>query len=117
MGIPDKEYDVMSLPRPPVVELVLGSALKYLSSEKYDKDITYVVFVPTTTGPCRTGQYYIFYENLFKDLEIENVLIMTLGADNSYNELGPGISKKIWWAAMTADLLKDIETSLRACAL
>ncbi|MBU3914673.1 activase, partial [bacterium] len=97
-------------------QLVLGSTLKYLSSEKYRKDITYVVFVPITTGPCRTGQYYIFYENLFKDLEIDNVLIMTLSSDNSYNELGPGISKKIWWGAVIADYMKDIETSLRACA-
>ncbi|MBU2510948.1 activase [bacterium] len=98
-------------------QLVLGSTLKYLSSEKYQKDVTYVVFVPITTGPCRTGQYYIFYENLFKDLEIDNVLILTLSSDNSYNELGPGISKRIWWGAVIADFMKDIETSLRACAL
>ena len=98
-------------------QLVLGSALRYLSSEKYRKDITYLVFVPTTTGPCRTGQYYIFYENLFKDLEIDNVIVLTLDSDNSYNELGPGVSKKIWWGAVIADYMKDIETSLRACAL
>ncbi len=97
-------------------QLVLGSTLKYLASDKYRKDVTYVVFVPITTGPCRTGQYYIFYENLFKDLEIDNVLILTLSSDNSYNELGPGISKKIWWGAVIADYMKDIETSLRTCA-
>ena len=98
-------------------QLVLGSTLKYLSSEKYDKDITYLVFVPTTTGPCRTGQYFVFYENLFKDLEIENVLIMTLDADNSYNELGSEFTKKVWWGTLVGDYMKDIETSLRACAL
>ncbi|MCP4750496.1 MAG: activase [Proteobacteria bacterium] len=98
-------------------QLVLGSALRYLSSEKYRKDVTYLVFVPTTTGPCRTGQYYIFYENLFKDLEIDNVVVLTLDSDNSYNELGPGVSKMIWWGAVIADYMKDIETSLRACAL
>ncbi|MCK7477821.1 MAG: hypothetical protein M0C28_10565 [Candidatus Moduliflexus flocculans] len=54
--------------------LVLGSALKYLSSEKYRKDEIYILFVPTTTGPCRTGQYFVFYENLFKDLRLENVV-------------------------------------------
>ncbi len=97
-------------------QLVLGSVLNYLSSEKYDKDMIYLVFVPITTGPCRTGQYYIFYENLFKDLEIENVQVLTLSADNSYNELGQGVSKKVWWGAVIADYMKDIETSLRACA-
>ena len=90
--------------------------MKYFASEKYDKDTIYLVFVPITTGPCRTGQYYIFYENLFKDLEIDNALILTLSSDNSYMELGPGVSKKVWWGAVIADYMKDIETSLRACA-
>jgi len=98
-------------------QLVLGSALKYFTSEKYRKDEIYLLFVPTTTGPCRTGQYFIFYENLFKDLRLENVVIITLEADNSYNELGPNFSKNAWWALMVADYMKDIETSLRTCAV
>ncbi|HPK54643.1 MAG TPA: hypothetical protein PK114_09260, partial [Smithellaceae bacterium] len=96
--------------------LVLGSALKYLSSEKYRKDEIYLLFVPTTTGPCRTGQYFVFYENLFKDLRLENVVIFTLDSDNSYNELGPEFSKHAWWAAIIGDYMKDVETSLRTCA-
>ena len=66
----------------------LGSALKYFSSEKYRKDEIYILFVPTTTGPCRTGQYFVFYENLFKDLRLENVVVFTMDSDNSYTELG-----------------------------
>jgi len=96
--------------------LVLGSALKYLSSEKYRKDEIYILFVPTTTGPCRTGQYFVFYENLFKDLRLENVVVFTLEADNSYNELGTEFSKYAWWAAIIGDYMKDVETSLRTCA-
>ncbi|OPY87595.1 MAG: Activator of (R)-2-hydroxyglutaryl-CoA dehydratase [Smithella sp. PtaU1.Bin162] len=96
--------------------LVLGSALKYLSSEKYRKDEIYLLFVPTTTGPCRTGQYFVFYENLFKDLRLENVVIFTLDSDNSYNELGPEFSKYAWWAMIIGDYMKDVETSLRTCA-
>jgi predicted nucleotide-binding protein (sugar kinase/HSP70/actin superfamily) len=96
--------------------LVLGSALKYLASEKYRKDETYIIFVPTTTGPCRTGQYFVFYENLFKDLRLENVVVFTLDSDNSYNELGTEFSRYAWWAVIVSDYLKDIETSLRTCA-
>jgi predicted nucleotide-binding protein (sugar kinase/HSP70/actin superfamily) len=96
--------------------LVLGSALKYLASEKYRKDEIYIIFVPTTTGPCRTGQYYVFYENLFKDLRLENVVVFTLDSDNSYNELGTEFSKYAWWSVIISDYLKDIETSLRTCA-
>ena len=96
--------------------LVLGSALKYFSSDKYRKDEIYILFVPTTTGPCRTGQYFVFYENLFKDLRLENVVVFTLDSDNSYNELGPEFSKYAWWAITIGDYMKDVETSLRTCA-
>ncbi|MGP8153775.1 MAG: acyl-CoA dehydratase activase [Smithella sp.] len=96
--------------------LVLGSVLKYLSSGKYRKDEIYIIFLPTTTGPCRTGQYFIFFENLFKDLRMENVVAFTLDSDNSYNELGPQFSKYIWWALVIGDYMKDIETSLKTCA-
>jgi len=96
--------------------LVLGSTLKYLSSDKYRKDEIYLLFVPTTTGPCRTGQYFVFFENLFKDLRLENVLVITLDADNSYNELGTEFSKYAWWSILIGDYMKDIETSLRTCA-
>jgi predicted CoA-substrate-specific enzyme activase len=96
--------------------LVLGSALKYFSSAKYRKDEIYILFVPTTTGPCRTGQYFVFYENLFKDLRLENVVVFTLDSDNSYNELGPEFSKYAWWSVIIGDHMKDVETSLRTCA-
>ncbi len=97
-------------------QLVLGSALKYFQSDKYRKDEIYLLFVPTTTGPCRTGQYFVFYENLFRDLKLENVLVVTLDSENSYNELGPTFSRNAWWGLAIADYMKDIETSLRTCA-
>ncbi len=96
--------------------LVLGEALKYFSSPKYRKDEIYLLFVPTTTGPCRTGQYFVFYENLFKDLRLDNVVVFTMDSDNSYTELGPTFTKCLWWGAIIADFMKDIETSLRTCA-
>ena len=96
--------------------LVLGSALKYLSSDQYRKDEIYILFVPTTTGPCRTGQYFVFYENLFKDLRLENVVVFTMDSDNSYTELGTEFTKYAWWAAVIGDYMKDVETSLRTCA-
>ena len=97
--------------------LVLGSALQYFASDKYRKDEIYLLFVPITTGPCRTGQYFVFYENLFRDLRLENVVVFTMSADNSYNELGPGFSKSMWWTINISDYLKDVQTSLRATAV
>ncbi|HAK44513.1 MAG TPA: activase, partial [Spirochaeta sp.] len=97
-------------------QLVLGGALKFMADPNFRKDKIYALFVPITTGPCRTGQYYVFYENLFKDLKIDNVVVFTLSADNSYNELGPGFSQYVWKAVTAGDYLKDVQTTLRACA-
>lgn len=97
--------------------LVLGSALRFFNSPEYKKDEIYMLFVPITTGPCRTGQYFVFYENLFKDLKLENVVVFTMSADNSYTEMGPNFSRHFWKAAAAADYMKDIQTSLRACAV
>jgi predicted CoA-substrate-specific enzyme activase len=96
--------------------LVLGSALRFFASEKYHKDEIYLIFVPITTGPCRTGQYYVFLENLFRDLRLENVVVFTMSADNSYNEFGREFSKHVWHGLVITDFLKDIETAIRACA-
>ncbi len=96
--------------------LVLGSALQFFMSDRFDKNKLYLLFVPITTGPCRTGQYYVYYENLFRDLGLENVVVFTLSADNSYNELGSTFSKDMWLGLSVADFMKDIQTALRATA-
>ena len=76
-----------------------------------------MLFVPLTTGPCRTGQYFVCYETLFKGMKLENVIVFTLSADNSYTELGPKVSRNFWKGAIAADYMKDIQTSLRTCAI
>jgi predicted nucleotide-binding protein (sugar kinase/HSP70/actin superfamily) len=96
--------------------LVLGSALEFFFSDKYRKDELYLLFVPITTGPCRTGQYYVYYENLFRDLKLENVVVFILSADNSYNELGPSFAREMWRGLVLSDYLKDIQCALKACA-
>ncbi|MCL2139494.1 MAG: activase, partial [Treponema sp.] len=96
--------------------LVLGSVLQFFLSDRYRKDEMYLIFVPITTGPCRTGQYYVFYENLFRDMRLENAVVFTLSADNSYTELGPGFAKEMWKGLVLSDYLKDIQCSLQACA-
>jgi predicted CoA-substrate-specific enzyme activase len=97
--------------------LLLGSVLQYLASKKYRKDELYIIFVPITTGPCRTGQYFVYYENLFRDLRLENVVVFILSADNSYTELGPGFAKEMWKGLVIADYLKDLQTALKATAV
>ena len=96
--------------------LVLGSALQFFWGNDYRKDELYLLFVPITTGPCRTGQYFVYYENLFKDMRLENVVVFILSADNSYGELGPGFAREMWKGLVLSDYLKDIQNSLKTTA-
>ncbi|MDR2729436.1 MAG: acyl-CoA dehydratase activase [Treponema sp.] len=96
--------------------LVLGSALEFFFSDQYRKDELYLLFVPITTGPCRTGQYYVYYENLFRDMKLENVVVLILSADNSYTELGSNFAKEMWKGLVLSDYLKDIQCALKATA-
>jgi predicted nucleotide-binding protein (sugar kinase/HSP70/actin superfamily) len=96
--------------------LVLGSTLQFIASEKYRKDELYLLFVPITTGPCRTGQYFVYYENLFRDMRLENIVVFTLSADNSYTELGPSFSKEMWKGLVVTDYMKDIQTAIKSTA-
>ncbi|MCL2609835.1 MAG: acyl-CoA dehydratase activase-related protein, partial [Treponema sp.] len=97
--------------------IVLGSILEFVFGEKYRKDELYLLFVPITTGPCRTGQYYVYYENLFRDLRLENVVVFILSADNSYTELGGGFAKMMWKGLVLSDYLKDIQCAIETCAV
>jgi predicted CoA-substrate-specific enzyme activase len=97
--------------------LVLGSALQFFYSDQYRKDELYLLFVPITTGPCRTGQYYVYFENLFRDMRLENVVVFILSADNSYTELGANFAREMWQGLVLSDYLKDIQTALKAVAV
>lgn len=93
--------------------LVLGSFLKYLATNPQKEDDILVMFMPITTGPCRTGQYYVFYEKVFQELNYQNTVILALNSDNSYSELGASITKEVWWALVVGDYMTDIQNAIQ----
>ncbi|MDX9722488.1 MAG: acyl-CoA dehydratase activase-related protein, partial [Myxococcota bacterium] len=97
--------------------LVLGSVLEFFRHHEPNREgEVFLVFVPSTIGPCRTGQYFVFYERLFEDLGWENVVVLVLGSENSYREMGPTFNRDVWWALLTADVLGDIRGALELLA-
>ena len=97
--------------------LVLGSILKFFQDKNPSsgEDI-YVVFVPSTLGPCRTGQYHVFFDRLFDEMGWENVCLMVANSENSYRELGPTFSRDVWRGLVLGDYFADIRNSLRLLA-
>jgi len=97
--------------------IVLGSVLEYVASRPPRRpDEALLVAIPTTLGPCRTGQYHVFYDRLFDELGLDNLALFVSGDDSTYGELGPGFSKDLWRAILVSDYFTDIRSGIRLCA-
>ncbi|KAJ3432839.1 activator of 2-hydroxyacyl-coa-hydratase-related [Anaeramoeba flamelloides] len=97
--------------------LVLGSILEYFETHEPNKDGVDLVFLPGSSGPCRYGQYGIFYEGLFREMGYDTVQIFQPSSVNSYDELGPGIAMMVFYGLMLSDIMRDIQNTFRALAV
>jgi predicted CoA-substrate-specific enzyme activase len=91
--------------------LTTGTLLNYIENEKTDNEIL-VYFMPTSSGPCRFGQYYIFMEELVRRLEIPNVALFSLTSENSYGGFGNNFQLQLWNGIVVSDVLEDIRSML-----
>ena len=97
--------------------LVLGSILKFFREQPPNQgDGIYLVFVPSTLGPCRTGQYHVFFDRLFEEMGWENVVLLVANSENSYREMGATFNQDVWRALVLGDYFTDVRTSLRLLA-
>lgn len=93
--------------------LTTGTLLNYLRNGKGNDEVV-VYFMPTGSGPCRFGQYYIFMEDLIRRLGISNVALFTLTSENSYAGLDNSFHQKGWWAVVIADVMEDLRSMILA---
>jgi predicted nucleotide-binding protein (sugar kinase/HSP70/actin superfamily) len=97
--------------------LVLGSILQFFRDKNPSTgDDIYLVLVPSTLGPCRTGQYYVFFDRLFEEMGWENVVLLVGSSENSYRELGQTFTRDFWRAVLLGDYFTDIRSALRLLA-
>ncbi|RTZ96870.1 MAG: activase [Deltaproteobacteria bacterium] len=95
--------------------LTTGTLLSYIQNEKKEDEVL-VYFMPTGSGPCRFGQYYIFMEDLISRLEIPDVAMLSLSAENSYLGMADDFNKWGWFAVIVSDMMEDIRAMLMANA-
>ncbi|MCP3954949.1 MAG: activase, partial [Desulfobacterales bacterium] len=95
--------------------LTTGTLLNYVHNARREDEVV-VFFMPTGTGPCRFGQYYVFMKDLVKRLKLENVALFSLNEQSAYTDIGNDFHKKGWWAVIIADVLEDIRAMLLANA-
>jgi predicted nucleotide-binding protein (sugar kinase/HSP70/actin superfamily) len=96
--------------------LTTGALLDYINNGKREDEVL-VYFFATGSGPCRFGQYYIFMEDLIKRLEIPDVALFTLSAEDSYVGMDKDFDTRAWWSVVTADVMEDIRSMILANAV
>ena len=96
--------------------LTTGTLLDYINNGKQNgKALVY--FMPTSSGPCRFGQYYIFMEDLIRRMGIPDVAMFSLTSENSYGGMGNNFHARGWWAVVVSDVMEDIRSMILANAL
>ncbi|MBN1829888.1 MAG: activase, partial [Deltaproteobacteria bacterium] len=95
--------------------LTTGTLLNYVQNHRPAGEVL-VYFMPTTSGPCRFGQYAVFMEDLIKKNKIPDVALFSLTSENSYAGLENGIERKAWWAVVLSDVFEDMRAMLLANA-
>jgi predicted CoA-substrate-specific enzyme activase len=95
--------------------LTTGTLLSYIQNGRRPDEIV-VYFMPTGSGPCRFGQYFIFMEDLVRRLEIPDVALLALSSDNSYVGMDKNFERHSWWAVIVSDVMEDIRSMLLANA-
>ncbi|MEI8309054.1 MAG: hypothetical protein WCF99_18475 [Chloroflexales bacterium] len=70
-----------------------------------------VIFLPTTTGSCRFGQYTVLMRQILDQMGLQQTKIIGPSANNSYQDLGddPVRMRRLLWEGMVAvDVLQKL---------
>ncbi len=63
------------------------------------------LFMPTSDGPCRFGQYALLHRIVLNKLGYEDLTIISPSAQNAYMGLENDLRKDLWKAILVGDLL------------
>ena len=91
--------------------LTSGILIDYVTNRRKADEVV-VYFMPTGSGPCRFGQYYIFMEDLVKRLELKNVTFFSLSSEDSYAGMSNNFTRRSWRALVVSDIFEDIRSML-----
>jgi len=96
--------------------LTAGSLIEYVM-ENRSNEHKILFFMPTSSGPCRLGQYATRLNDLVEELRLSDVGIFSLSDADSYGGLGNAFFFRGWISVTIADLMQDIESSIMTLAV
>lgn len=87
------------------LQVTTGNLLYYLMSKRKEDVENFVLFMPTSDGPCRFGQYATLQRIILNKLGYEDLEIISPSAQNAYMGLDNDLRKDLWRAILTGDVL------------
>ena len=96
--------------------LTTGTLLNYIHNGRKAGEVL-IYFMPTSSGPCRFGQYHIFMEDFVKKHRLPDVAVFSLTSENSYAGLGSEFVRRVWWGVVASDIMEDIRSMILANAV
>jgi len=93
--------------------LTVGSLMRYVE-EQWNREDILVNFMPETSGPCRFGQYNIMMRELVRKLQLPDITLLSLTAENAYAGFGIKFAMRAWQTIVLSDVLDDIYSAILA---
>jgi predicted CoA-substrate-specific enzyme activase len=118
VSLPDETADVHSIGKSLTrggecvpASLTIGNIVKYMQENKNSEK--FAVFMPTSTGPCRFGQYATLHRIILNKSGYADVPVISPSAENAYYGLDMELRKDIWKAILSGDILYKIRCKLK----
>lgn len=92
--------------------VTLGNLLEFIRERGYDPGRV-ALFMPTSDGPCRFGQYATMQKALLERAGLSGLSVITPSAANAYLGLPDSMRKDLWKAIIAGDILFKIRCKLK----
>ncbi len=96
-------------------KVTLGDALKLLVHKEIAPE-RMALFMPSSRGPCRFGQYGPYMKTVFEELGYGDVLLLSPGCEDGYSGVGEHADELLrtaWRAIVAGDLLQKLLLQVR----
>lgn len=95
--------------------ITLGNFLKIILRKDFDPS-RYAFFLPTSSGPCRFGQYAPFLKKILRELDYSQALVFSPTSSNGYGSFGSSVFRfyrSVWRCIVISDILRKLQLMFR----
>lgn len=97
------------------LQTCMGTFLDYVNRRPADEITAF--FMASADGPCRFGQYQVFFRRIIRNLGIPNAAVISLTSTNGYGGLGTRFTAAGWRSIVIGDLFEEMRATLAAGAV